>query len=115
VFAVRLVLAHDKGNKKNLTLTVGQGGNGRRWGKKFTVRQCKKRTAKFVFAVRQCKNALQTFFWPCVFFRRASLEKRTAKHLFAVRPKKYARQTFRRTANMEFPVVTRPYIISSVN
>jgi hypothetical protein len=56
-------------------------------GKKFTVRQCKKRTAKFVFAVRQCKNALQTFFWPCVFFRRASLKKRTAKHLFAVRLK----------------------------
>jgi hypothetical protein len=81
VFALRLVLAHGKGNKKNLTLTVGQGGNGRRWGKKFTVRQWKKRTAKFakkkrtakfVFAVRQHKNARKhffgrAFFSPCVF------------------------------------------------
>jgi hypothetical protein len=50
-----------------------------------------KRTANIFLAVR--------------FFRRVSLEKRTAKQLFAVRPKKYARQTFRRTANMEFPVV----------
>jgi hypothetical protein len=40
-------------------------------GKKFTV-----------FAVRQCKNARQTFF-----FCRAPMQKRTAKHLFAVRPK----------------------------
>jgi hypothetical protein len=59
------------------------------------------------------KNARQSLCLPCAnakthgkyFFGRASLEKRTAKHLFAVRPKKYARQTFRRTANMEFPVV----------
>jgi hypothetical protein len=30
MFAVRLVLAHDKGNEKNITLTVGEVGKGRR-------------------------------------------------------------------------------------
>jgi hypothetical protein len=87
-------------------------------GKKFTVRQCKKRTAKFVFAVRQekthgkvcvCRAPMQkrtaNILLAVRFFRRVSLEKHTAKQLFALRPKKYARQTFRRTANMEFPVV----------
>jgi hypothetical protein len=93
-------MAHGKGNKKNLTLTVGQGGNDWRWGKKFTVRQCKKRKAKFVFAVGQekthdkvcvCRAPMQkrtaNIFLAVRSFRRAYLKKRTAKHLFAVRRK----------------------------
>jgi hypothetical protein len=68
------------------------------------------------------KNARQSLCLPCAnakthgkyFFGRAfffAVRLWTAKHLFAVRPKKYARQTFRRTANMEFPVVYGRYYV----
>jgi hypothetical protein len=72
-----------------------------------TVHQCKKRTAKFVFAVCRektqgkvcvCRAPIQkrtaNIFLAVRLFRCVSLEKRTAKQLFAVRPKKYARQTW---------------------
>jgi hypothetical protein len=50
-----------------------------------------KRTANIFLAVR--------IFSPCVF------EKTHGKAPLCRAPEKYARQTFRRTANMEFPVV----------